>query len=222
MKLLNIFKFIHYLRKEKACVFKTIKYNFFSKHVKSNNHGRLIIYPRTRLFFAKNSIIELDHEYIHLGRVHVFDADGFTNIKLLDNARWNAKGFSFIFQGSTIIIDKGALLESKKLNLNYGSIIRSGKSIVLGDNVSVGRNVYISDNDQHYLIVDNIKKTKIKEIEIGNNVWIGVNVVILKGVTIGDNVVIAADSLVNKDVPSNTLYYSKNNPVYVDKVEWEG
>lgn len=44
-----------------------------------------------------------------------------------------------------------------------------------------------------------------KPIKIGNNVWIGGNVCVLPGVTIGDNVVIGAGSVVTKDIPANCL-----------------
>ena len=44
-----------------------------------------------------------------------------------------------------------------------------------------------------------------KPIKVGSNVWIGGNVVVLLGVTIGDNVVIGAGSVVNKDIPSNSV-----------------
>lgn len=45
----------------------------------------------------------------------------------------------------------------------------------------------------------------IKPIRIGNDVWIGGNVIILPGVTIGNNVVVAAGAVATKDVPNNTL-----------------
>ena len=45
------------------------------------------------------------------------------------------------------------------------------------------------------------------EIHIGNNVWVAANVVILGGVTIGDNAVIGAGSVVTKDIPANYLAY---------------
>lgn len=44
-----------------------------------------------------------------------------------------------------------------------------------------------------------------KPIEIGDNVWIGGNVVVLPGVKIGNNSVIGAGSVVNKDIPENTI-----------------
>ena len=43
------------------------------------------------------------------------------------------------------------------------------------------------------------------EVEIGNNVWIGDKATILAGVVIGDNVIVAANSVVTKSVPSNTI-----------------
>ena len=51
-------------------------------------------------------------------------------------------------------------------------------------------------------------------MRIGDNVWLGANVVVLKGVTIGDNAVIAANSVVCKDVPANTLVHEKRDLVY--------
>jgi maltose O-acetyltransferase len=45
-----------------------------------------------------------------------------------------------------------------------------------------------------------------KDIVIGNRVWIGYGTIILGGITVGDNVVIGAGSLVNKNIPPNTIY----------------
>ena len=52
-------------------------------------------------------------------------------------------------------------------------------------------------------------------IKVGNNVWFGGNVVVLSGVTIGDNVVIGAGSVVTKDIPSNVV--AVGNPCKVVK-----
>lgn len=54
-----------------------------------------------------------------------------------------------------------------------------------------------------------------KPIKVGNNIWIGGNVVVLLGVTIGDNVTIGAGSVVNKDIESNSI--AVGNPCKVIK-----
>ena len=56
---------------------------------------------------------------------------------------------------------------------------------------------------------------KIAPVTLGNNVWIGANVTILPGVTIGDCSVVAAGSVVTKDIPSNVL--AAGNPAVVKK-----
>ena len=67
------------------------------------------------------------------------------------------------------------------------------------------------DHDHDY---KNCFKNFIKnEVLIKDNVWIGANVTVLKGVTIGKNCVIAAGSIVTKDVPDNSIYFNKIIPV---------
>ena len=57
----------------------------------------------------------------------------------------------------------------------------------------------------HGIEVEYRSTTYPKKVVIGNNVWIGSGAHILSGVTIGDNSIIAAGALVNKDVPSNVI-----------------
>ncbi|MFV0365149.1 MAG: DapH/DapD/GlmU-related protein [Mangrovibacterium sp.] len=58
-------------------------------------------------------------------------------------------------------------------------------------------------------------KEYAQPIAVGNNVWIGGNVVVLTGVTIGDNTVISARSVVSSDIPNDVLAFS--NPYRVIK-----
>lgn len=51
----------------------------------------------------------------------------------------------------------------------------------------------------------------IGEVNIGNNCWIGSNVIILKGADIGDNCVIGAGAIISGKIPDNTLVRTKNN-----------
>lgn len=79
--------------------------------------------------------------------------------------------------------------------------------ITLGDNVHITKEVIFITHDGGTLLyrqyVDDLEITK--PIAVGNNVYIGVRSIIMPGVTIGNNVVIAAGAVVTKDVPDNSV-----------------
>lgn len=84
--------------------------------------------------------------------------------------------------------------------------------ITIGDGLLTGRFVYIGDNAHGGLSWEEADTPPAKrhltskgEIRIGRNVWIGDKVSILGGVTIGDNVIIGACSIVTHDIPSNSM-----------------
>ncbi len=116
-----------------------------------------------------------------------------------------------LFDGSIYIEarQKSAIIEFSnniKINNNFTAICEKSK-IKIGTNCLIGHNVEIYDSDFH-----NIDPTKrlensniCKEVLIGNNVFIGSNVKILKGVTIGDNSIIALGSIVTKSFPANVI-----------------
>lgn len=85
-------------------------------------------------------------------------------------------------------------------------------SITLGNNVRVGANCLIMDGDAHQ---DDPRAGKNKPIVIADNVWLGGNVVVKKGVTIGRNSVIGMNSVVTKDIPANCI--AIGNPCVVVK-----
>ena len=93
----------------------------------------------------------------------------------------------------------------------YNHITACNK-ITIGDGLLTGRFVYIGDNAHGEFKKENAQippkdrsLCSKGEIVIGNNVWIGDKVTILGGVHIGDNVIIAANAVVTKDVLSNSV-----------------
>ena len=84
-----------------------------------------------------------------------------------------------------------------------GSSIVATKSITIGDHCLIGELTSIMDTDYHSLSSEISPKSE--PVTIGNNVWIGRLCSVLPGISIGDNSVVAAGSVVNKDVPPNTL-----------------
>lgn len=90
--------------------------------------------------------------------------------------------------------------------------ITACKKITIGDGLLTGRYVYIGDNAHGGLSweeanVPPVDRNLISKgvIIIGNNVWVGDKATILGGVTIGDNVIIGANSVVTHDIPSNSI-----------------
>lgn len=80
----------------------------------------------------------------------------------------------------------------------------TGKNLVVHSrlNVDYGKNIHVGDN---FLANYNLTVLDIAPVKIGNNVWIGGHSTICPGVTIGNGVVVAAGSVVTKDVPDNVI-----------------
>lgn len=91
---------------------------------------------------------------------------------------------------------------------NTNASITAMQKIIIGDYCKFGNNVVIVDHDHDY---SNISGFKTAPIKIGNHVWVGANVVILRGTVIEDYAVIAAGSVVRGRVSAKVIYYSKNN-----------
>ncbi len=97
---------------------------------------------------------------------------------------------------------------------NYNLIVLDVGKVTIGDNVLMAPNVaiYTAGHPIHPEVRNTGYEYGIP-ITIGNNVWIGGNVVLLPGVTIGDNSVIGAGSVVGKDIPANVI--AAGNPCRV-------
>jgi acetyltransferase-like isoleucine patch superfamily enzyme len=120
-----------------------------------------------------------------------------------------------------------AYFPSSKIKIgNYcllnGTEIHSRKEVMIGDNCMFAPGVVILDNDSHNTSVNpNTRRNgepKESPVAIGNNVWIGMRSIIMKGVKIGDNSVVAACSVVTKDIPSNQLF-GGNPAIFLKNLE---
>lgn len=157
----------------------------------------------------------------------------------------NPTSKKYLYIGKDSIVSGNFIFESSEGSINIGahsyvgnSTFISRSAIDIGDNVTIAWGCTIYDHDSHSLNYklrrkdiddelkdirnkDNFIKSKdwscvaTKPIYIHNDVWIGMNCIILKGVTIGEGAIIGAGSVVTKDIPAWTL--AVGNPAKVIK-----
>ncbi|WP_261010776.1 DapH/DapD/GlmU-related protein [Streptococcus mitis] len=109
-------------------------------------------------------------------------------------------------------------VSSGKLILHDGVFINNSCSfncmerIEIGNGTMMGEGVRFYDHD-HIYTAEKIEKWQwtTAPIRVGKDCWIGSNVTILKGVTIGDNTIIGAGCLIRNDIPSNSVVYNDGN-----------
>lgn len=113
---------------------------------------------------------------------------------------------------------KAAIRIGSRTYIGDRTEIHAGESVTIGDGCDISWNCTIMDRDYHKL---GTEKEVFAPVTIGNRVWIGCNAIILKGVTIGDGAVVAAGSVVTKDVPARTLVAGNPARVIREEVEWK-
>jgi len=137
----------------------------------------------------------------------------------------NNCGFRSDFTSNLVGINRKCIVTTLERNAEIlignnsgfsGTVIASAGSIKIGDNVLCGANTTITDYDWHGIEPDKRRQAPYpRPVVIEDNVWLGLNSVVLKGVTIGKNSVIGANSLVTKDIPPNVI--AAGNPCKVIK-----
>ena len=134
------------------------------------------------------------------------------------------------YAGCSFAVGENGRCTVGDFTLMNGALVMAEEKIQIGSHCLISWNVGIADSDFHPLdpaqrlldaqalapfFKDRPARPKLKTapVKIGDNVWIGMNAVILKGVTIGDNSVVAAGSVVSKSVAPNTVV--AGNPAVV-------
>ncbi len=124
----------------------------------------------------------------------------------------------------------------KAVYANFNLTMVDDTHIYVGDYTMIGPNVTIATAGHPILPELREKGYQYNmPVHIGRNCWLGAGVIILPGITIGDNVVIGAGSVVTKDIPSNVV--AVGNPCHIlrevnerdkeyyfkdRKIDWEG
>lgn len=148
-----------------------------------NSHGKVVFRGWTSFFRASNSII-------NVGEGCSFNSSGYANHIGLNHRCI----ISTMAAEASINIGNGTGMSS--------TTISSWVSVDIGKNVRIGANTVIMDGDFH---LDDIRTSAPRPIIICDNVWLGANVVVMKGVRIGENSIIGTNSIVTRDIPANCV-----------------
>ena len=117
-----------------------------------------------------------------------------------------------ITRGNAVFrVEGGELVVGDKCFFNQNVSITCKKNIVIGDRCQIANNVVIVDHD--HAGSENWGSYVETPVVIGNDVWIGANVVIMRGTTIGDRAVIGAGSIVKGNVPAGKVFYQKRETI---------
>lgn len=147
----------------------------------------------------------------------------FTSIDIRNNGKIEFGNMVKILNGNMLAVrENGNLRIDDEVYINRNCQIVCYKNIFIGKNVKIGPNVVIMDNDHSYGSNGIIKgKFKSSDIEIGENVWIGANTIILRGSKIGNNTIIGAGSLIKGNIPSNSVVVQKRENTIIKIKEGE-
>ncbi|NRA01194.1 MAG: acyltransferase [Myxococcales bacterium] len=145
------------------------------------------------------------------GRVEI--GRGFGTERMAGNHLWIQAGATLQLQEecwlrtecgeNRLTLFPGARMQIGPRSLINGAMLSAKSELSIGSEALIGFGVRVLDSDQHDLDRDHPERTE--PVRIGNRVWIGADSMVLRGSTIGDDVVIGARSLVTGDIPSGVL-----------------
>ncbi len=187
---------------------------------------RLRVFKPSMCYVHPNAVVEVE-KYLNFNR-H-WDNERMLRNKMAGSlyvaadAMLKVNAFD-VYAGSRITVNQGARLSLGSGYMNHDCVIDCFDSITIGHNVVISERVVLRDSDNHTIqdagdtASDSSPKTAL--IVVGDHVWIGMNVTVLKGVMIGEGAIVAAGSVVNKDVPPHCLVGGVPARVIKTNVSW--
>lgn len=177
----------------------------------------MIVYPNVHLGLRRRASFSGGGR-LFLGERFPFSGFMPSEFRALDGAALEVTGHFHIHTGFSISVHPGARLVLGSGFINNRVTIDCFDEIQIGNGVAISDRVVIRDSDNHQIAGG---KPISRRVEIGDHVWIGMNVMVLKGVTIGDGAVVAAGAVVTRDVPPRALVAGIPARVVRNGVSWQ-
>lgn len=138
------------------------------------------------------------------------------------NSTLRIKGDVDFHPGVRVLAVNAEITIGEETKINRGVEIIAHKKIEIGGNCWFAQGVLVRDNDGHKHSSDNRTPVdRIIPVNVGDHCWIGQRAVILKGVTLGNNVVVAAGSIVTRNAREGTLIAGVPARKIRDHIKWE-
>ena len=149
--------------------------------------------------------------------------------KIIQDGTWNVfqiNNKADLIVGSNVIcrnfenfhVSSGKLILHDGVFINNSCSFNCMERIEIGSGTMMGEGVRFYDHD-HIYTAEKIEKWQwtTAPIRVGRDCWIGSNVTILKGVTIGENTIIGAGCLIRNDIPANSVVYNDGNLIVKER-----
>lgn len=184
---------------------------------------------------GKNNLVDIQNSKIYRTFAHI---KGEANSIIARDVFIEDTSITITGDNNSIVI--GANVKLRQANIiirGTGCIVTIGDRTTFGgiriinagelNNITIGTDCLFSDHielwasDTHPIFNEHGELINFeKPISIGNNVWVGSRVIILKGVSIGDGSVIGMGSIVTKDVPKDVVSAGSPNKTIKEKIKW--
>lgn len=134
--------------------------------------------------------------------------------------RWEKAKYLGFGDGSSVY-DSALIIGDVEVGSNTwvgpNVVLDGSGGLIIGSNCSISSGVQVYSHDSvKWAISGGVHEYEYKNTRIGNRCYLGPNVIVQMGVTIGDNVIVGANSFVNQDIPSNSKAYG--NPAVTSSV----
>lgn len=220
-KVKNVLKFFYLNVHTPAQLWRVFYWNFCHRNIHSSIlEGRVFnVLSHSAIDIAKTANVEVGGTvHLNLKRTRGSKAEFRLLVEKGATLRFG-KGVSYFKYDSDVQVFKGAQLLIGSCATNIGLNIVCSDKIVIGNNVHIGRDVWIRDNNGGHTVI--IKGYKDKApVVIGDNVWICSNVNITKGITIGEGAIISANSVVTTNIPAHCIAAGNPAKVIAEDVYW--
>jgi tetrahydrodipicolinate N-succinyltransferase len=178
------------------------------------------VLPRWHVRHLKRLGAEVGEGVVVLGRPNVQRIAGRIVIGAGVTLRSSDSGYhTAMYHPVRLMVDASddAVIEIGENTRINGASIHATRRISIGRNCLIAANVTILDSDGHGVSVADrdVHNPVSRPVRVDDDVWIGANAIVLKGVTIGRGAIVAAGSVVTRDVPAMTLV--GGNPAQVIK-----